>query len=212
MSITTISRRELIKSSALLGTGLLIGGAIRSGLGTSLAADGTPDATATRQAELDELHALQTQVANPPVCTPAPTETPEPTATQVPAVPAGTPVSYLDIWTITVIGIGPVPGGELVPAGQFLKVDMTLKHNAPDTKISPVFDFELVDATGQHYVADQTVNQELLGATIGIPVEVGVEETRSVIYDVPLDAGSLFLLESDKDPLFRVSLQMEQRG
>lgn len=212
MSNTVISRRGFLSSSALLGAGMVIGGVIRSGSGSSLAADGTPDATATRQAELDELHALQTQVANPPVCTPMPTETPEPTATQIPAVPAGTSLKYLDIWTITVIGISPTPGGAVVPAGQFLKVDMTISHTASDSKLSPVFDFELVDASGQHYVANPTTNQDVLGSSVGLPVGVGVQESRSVVYDVPVDVGTMFLLETDKDPLFRVALEMQQRG
>ncbi len=215
MTTLRTSRRELLKSTALLGTGLIVGAVVRSGGDVSLAADGTPDATATRQAELDELHALQTQVANPPVCTPAPTETPlppTPTATIIPALPAGTPVTYLDLWTINVMTIAPTPGGAIQPAGQFMQVNLTLKHNEGSSQPSPLPDFQLIDAQGRRSGYDLSVNQDLLGAANGLPIAVGAEESRAIIFDVAADAGTDFVLESSKDPLFRIALAVQVNG
>lgn len=209
------TRRDLLKSTALLGVGLAIGAIWRQERGVSLAADGTPDATATRQAELDELHALQTQVANPPVCTPAPTETPmppTPTPTTIPAIPAKTPVMYLDYWTVTVVSISPTLGGEIQPEGQFMQVNLTLKHSEASSQPSPLPDFQLIDGQGRRSGFDVMVNQELLGTGNGLPVPVGVEENRSIVFDVAVDAGTAFILESSKDPLFRIALDVEIRG
>jgi len=110
----TINRRSFARYLAVLGAGIAVGAAANGNLRISPSAlaqsTETVDPTATREAELAELHALQTQVANPVVCSTATPAQPTPTATQVPPSGAGIPLSYAGIWTITVLGIVPIPG------------------------------------------------------------------------------------------------------
>jgi hypothetical protein len=180
------------------------------------ATPGAADATATREAELKELDDLRTQVANPPVCTPAPTETgisATATATEVPLAQTGVPLPYLDIWTITVLGIAPTPGSpEAQPQGQFMQVNLTVSHSSrkPETLLLPRF--VLADGSGRFSSIDIAVNQKIFGPFWGLSLESGVTENRSMIFDVAADAGSSFILESNADPTFRVALTVEQRG
>src|SRR5262245_16200861 len=94
-----ISKRALL--CALAGAILLGFVAGRAAIGSGARAAATePDATSTRTAELDELHRLQTQVAQTAVCSPppspAPTEvaTATPTPTPVPPVAMGQALPY----------------------------------------------------------------------------------------------------------------------
>jgi hypothetical protein len=159
---------------------------------------------------------LQTQVANPPVCTPAPTETPVPptaTATDVPLARSGQPLSYLELWTITVLDIAPTPGSdEVQPAGQFMQVNLTIAHGSRQAETLVFTDFILIDSSGRFATVQVSTNQQLLGPTWGLGLEPGVTEMRSMIFDVAADAGDAFILESNADPGFRVALEIEERG
>ena len=215
-----IGRRTILQYAAVLGAGVVGGGLLRGnvslGRPAGAASPAAPDVTATREAELAELHALQTQVANPPVCTPAPTETPvaaTATATEVPVAQAGVPLPYLDIWTITALGIAPTLGAtNLMPVGQFMQVNLTLSHSSRDPQAMPLTDFVLVDSSGRFSVIDILVNQGLLGSGWGLSISPGTTDSRSLIFDVAADAGTSFVLESNVDPTFRVALKIEQRG
>ena len=215
-----LSRRTVLQYTAVLGAGLAAGTFVRRdvSLGT-VAGAATPDAsdaTATREAELAELHDLQTQVANPLACTPAPTATSIPataTPTQVPLAQTGVPLLYLNLWTITVLGIAPTPGSQEVrPAGQFMQVNLTVAHSDDAVSMIPHLDFRLTDSAGRLSVIDQAVNRALLGNAWLLGVSPGVTETRAWIFDVAADAGDSFVLESNADPTFRVALKVEQRG
>jgi hypothetical protein len=211
---TGLSRRTFLQYSAVAGGGILIGIASRGRHALDSAASAaTPDATATRAAELDELHALQTQVANPPVCTPAATSTPEPTPTQVPPAQTGQPLAYMEIWTITVLGISPTvnPDG-VTPAGKLMQVSLTASHTDATAKLPPVLDFRLVDSKGRFSVVDIALNQSKFGSDWGLSVNPGVTATIPMVFDVAADAGDSFILESKADPTFRVAMTVEQRG
>jgi len=212
-----VSRRSLLQSLTLLGTGFfagrrLLGGGAPDHLAMA-ATNATPDATATRDAELDELHALQTQVAQPMVCTPPPTNTPTPTPTQVPPAQTGVPVSYNGDWTITVLGIAPtIAPNDFRPTGKLMQVNLTASHRAATPKFPALNDFRLVDSTGQFSVPDLTLSQALYGANWGLAVQVGVTENIAIAFDVAKDAGDNYILESNADPTFRVAMTVEQRG
>lgn len=213
MNPTLISRRSLVSYAAVALGGFAFGKISREP--GARAQDATPNATATRQAELNELHVLQTQVANPPACTPAPTETPlppTPTATIVAPLPAGSPLPYGDIWTITVLSIGPAVPGDATPDGMFLQVAMELSHSSSSPALPPLFDFQLVDAQGRRSAANIEDTQAILGTFNSLAVGVGEKVLRGVIFDVPMDAGTSFVLESPIDPTFRVALTVEVRG
>src|SRR4051794_2508675 len=104
-----MSKRALL--GALAGAILIGFVAGRAAIGGGARAAATdPDATATRTAELDELHRLQTQVAQTVVCSPPPSPTPTevptetPTPTPVPPVAMGQSLPYVDGWTVVING------------------------------------------------------------------------------------------------------------
>ena len=215
-----VSRRSFLQAASLVGSGVIIGAIWKEGTApvrTALArADASPDATAARQAELDELHELQTRVANPPVCTPAATNTPvppTPTPTEVPVAPMNTPVSYDEIWTITVLGITPVPAiSAATPAGKFMQVNLKASHAAPTAKILRLTDFILRDSRDRFSIPNAETNRAVFG-NLWLPgVDPGVTEDAAILFDVAADAGDSFILESRVDPTFRVAMTVEQRG
>lgn len=198
--------------------GILIGQSISSEPGAR-AADPDKDATATRTAELDELHAMQTQVAQPVVCTPAPsptataTPTPEPTATLVPATVSGQAMAYGSDWVITVSSIAPAPVPEgFVPRGQLMRVNLTIE-NLTGKPLTPPFDeLRLVDAAGNVYSIDKDATAEISGEGWGLKVRKNSTDERGLVFDVAADAGDQFLLESETEPAFRITLTVESRG
>jgi hypothetical protein len=213
------NRRSILQYSLVLGSGIAVGSLATTG-GSSgrsaLAALQDVDPTATREAELKDLDDLRTQVANPPTCAAPPTATavpPTATPTQVPLASTGVPLSFHDIWTITVLGIAPtVAPPETRPAGQFMRVNMTVSHSASTPKLLPITDFLLTDSAGRFSAIDIGVNQGLLGGTWALATVPGVTEDRAIVFDVATDAGDRFILESPGDPGFRVQLTVEQRG
>jgi hypothetical protein len=201
---------------------LVIGLAI--GRGSSIgpvarAADPTVDATATRTAELAELNDLRTKVAQTVVCTPpatsTPTMTPEPTFTPtvVPVVPVGEAIQYGKTFTITVNGITDVgQPDDLQPNGRFLGVYVTMENLTNSPQWPSFDDWRLVDSSGKSYRLDSQATQNVFGKTWGLPVSKNATEERGVVFDVPVDVGDTFILESDTQPTFRVGLVLESRG
>ena len=205
-----LDRRTFFRYSLVLGMGTVIGAASRGRLSADRdAVAATPDATATRQAELDELHALQTQVAEPLVCSPVPTAT----ATQVPLATTGELLPYLDIWSITVLGIAPaVAPNDLRPDGKFMQLNLTAAHSASTPQLLALTKFVLTDSDGVFAVPGISVNQKFFGPGWALHIQPGVTENLSVIFDVAAAAGDSFILESNADPTFRVGMTVEQRG
>ncbi len=202
----------LAATFALLLVGVLLGRSI-SGGGPANAAEPDVDATATRTAELREISALKTAVAQKctPEATPSPTPTVEPTATATPAA-MRTDLAYDDQWVIVVTSFSPVlPSGDPKPAGQFLKLTLTLTNNG-DTALPPLTDLRLVDASGTSNTVDIKATNALVGENWMTPVKGGQSEDRAMIFDVPLDAGTSFTLVSKSHPEFRVAVAIEARG
>jgi hypothetical protein len=207
------TRRAFIRATATFGAGLLVGGIAlnRTPLNApaSAATTGQADPTATREAELQELHDLQTKVAQPVVCTPAETPTP----TEVPIAPMGTPVRYMGDWTITVAGITPYPAlTDPPPTGKYVMVSLSASHAFPNGRVLLLPDFYLRDAQNRFAVADEQVNRSVFGILWMPNVEPGQTADAAIIYDVAADAGDAFVLESRSDPGFRVAVTVEQRG
>jgi hypothetical protein len=221
MSKLSLNRRVMLSYMLTLGSGAVFGGAVMRNVPERiLAADATPpmsaEATATRAAELDDFHDLQTRVAQQPVCTPAATATvppPTATATEVPLASVGTPLPYLDIWSITVLGIAPIPvPGNLKATGKFMQVNLTASHSRPSSESLMLTNFSLRDSAGRYSIPNIGTNQAILGGDWGLSIAPGVTQNKGIIFDVAKDAGDSFILESNADPTFRVAMTVEQRG
>jgi hypothetical protein len=131
----------------------------------------------------------------------------------VPLAQSGAPLPYLDIWTLTVLGIAPTPANDEVrPAGQFMQVNLTVQHSASTAESLSYLDFILTDSAGRFSVIDQAINRAFFGNDWLFGTAPGVTESRAWIFDVATDAGDEFILESNADPTFRVALKIEQRG
>ena len=179
------------------------------------------DATATREAELDELSELRTQVASTPpalVCTPAATSTPEPSPTAtpsptvVPPVQSGVPVTYDEVWTVTVTGVTLQPTYDRFTAeGVFANVTFTIVNNTGDAIRFPYQDLKLRDAQGRVYLPDRSVGFEL-GSNWIERVSPSLPVDRFLVFDIAADAEGPFILESETDPTFRVEVEEEIRG
>lgn len=203
---------------AVLVLGILIGRAM-TGTPSAVAANPTVAGTATRSAELKELNDLRTKVAQPVVCTPAPTATPtstptpEPTATIVPARPAGTEVIDASGLGVNVLSIQPVPIPDGVEAtGQLLRVNVRLSNKADSPVLPPFVEWRLVDSVGNRYSVDLVATPLFAGAAWGVAIGGHQTEDRTVVFDVAVNAGTTFVLENDNDPTFRVEVSIESRG
>jgi hypothetical protein len=190
-----------------------------SGIGaTTTTGSPVPEATATREAELEELERLRTQVAQAEtVCAePTNTVTPSPTITPtpVPPVAAGQPLPYGENWTVEVLELSSATlVDEETPEGVFIVVTMTITNNEATERLFPFEEFVLVDEQGRPFVID-------VRATILHPGGVGTRHRflpslptdTAIVFDVAEDAGTTFILESTADPTFRVQLSLEMRG
>jgi len=218
-STTTTTRRRLIRGAWLLGAGAVLGAAaipsITSTMPSARAWQAAADPTKTREAELAELNALRTQVAEPGVCTP-PVASPVPataTATPVPPAAVGATISYAGRFDITVLGIAPVPaGGGLESQGQLLQVNLTVLNTSRDAELPPFYSWLLIDASGQAYQVDPDASREIGGIGWDLNVATGELASRSVVFDVLPNAGTAFTLESRDEPAFRVALAIESHG
>lgn len=218
--ISTTTRREALRAAWLVGSGAALGAVtvptLMSTRSTARAHQEANAPTKTREAELDELHSLQTQVAEPDVCTPASTSTPLPataTPTVVPPIAAGQPIPYGDTWSVTILGIAPVPAGGQVPTqGQLLRLNVVVANQTNDTVFPPFAEWLLTDASGQSYAVSSQASSALAGVGWRLPVGPGMTENRAMVFDLPSDAGTTFTLESRDEPTFRVALRIEARG
>jgi hypothetical protein len=180
-----------------------------------------PEATATRQAEIDELNRLRTQVAQTAVCvqptateTPVPTETPPPTATPTPVPPVamGQPLSYQGDWTVVVTGFLAAPSSDTAPSGKFVQVNATVTNNAASTRKFPFGDWVLVDAAGRVFKMADTATTQLYGPSWYLGIDPSLATDFRIVFDVAADAGPAFILESAADPTFRVAVQLQALG
>jgi hypothetical protein len=207
----SFSRRSFLTTGILASTGIGIsvayGRTIRPAIAT-----GTPEANPTVEALLNEIATLEAKLAEEQVCTPAATATPEPTATLVPPIPYGTPIGYGGIWTITVLGAFDPPPADYVALGRLVQVDLSFLLNSTDSERPPWSDFQLIETSGQRRSVDLHLNQTVIGPRFSFSMDPGIEETRSVVFDVAADAEPTFILESTVDPQFRVAVGTVVRG
>jgi hypothetical protein len=207
---------------AILLCGIVIGRAL-PGTGSAIAADPTGEAslaaTSTRAAELEELARLRTQVAQPPECSPVPTETPassptpEPTATTAPAQPAGTAVLDANGLAITVLSIQPVAAPEgIEPRGLLMRLNFVISNDGNEPILPNFTDWRLVDASGNRYAVHVNATDAIVGRFCCVAVPAHSEEERALIFDVGADSGTTFVLENERNPLFRIEVTIEERG
>jgi hypothetical protein len=195
--------------------GIAIGRVTSSGFVS--AAEG-PDATATRQAELKELNRLRTQVAQTIVCTPPGSPTspkalvPTVTPTPVPPAQMGETLTYAGDWTVVVTGLAAAPEPEIRPLGKFVQVSATITNNSAERRTFPFGDWVLLDATGRVFVVSDTATTQLYGPGWYLGIDPSLDSSFRVVFDVAVDAGSTFTLESKTDPIFRVAVQIQSLG
>ena len=197
--------------------------------GPAGAQDETPnpvEATATREAELEELERLRAQVAGSPVaivCTPAPTATatptPAPTATPtlVPPVASGEPVPYAGDWTLTATGVAlqATVGGQTA-TGVFAAVELTILNDGSVQQPFPFAELRLLDSEGRTFqpAVAATVDAALEAGVGGwyFPFAPGIPADVVVVFDVAADAEGPFILQSTQNPTFRVEVSQERSG
>jgi hypothetical protein len=217
-SISVTTSMALVILTLVAFAGILVG---RATSVSFVSAADEPDATATRQAEIDELNQLRTQVAQTVVCvpptptpTPVPTETPVPTATPTPVPPVamGTALPYADDWTVNVTGLLPAPASEAIPSGRFVQVTATITNNGEGRRTFSFGEWRLVDPSGRVFMMADSVTTQLYGASWYLGIDPSLETEFRIVFDVASDAGSAFILESSADPTFRVAVQLQQLG
>jgi hypothetical protein len=176
---------------------------------------GTPiaGATATRDAELQELEQLRTQVAQ--AATPC-EQTPTPAATPTPAPPAaqGQPLPYGENWTIAVTGASTATNvTDNFPNGVYVLVNLTITNNDATKRFFKYNDLRLLDNQGRIYISELFVSSRV---PIDHPINFGfnpsIPTDTVVVFDVAVDAGQPFILESTADPTFREEVNLEMRG
>jgi hypothetical protein len=185
-----------------------------TGTGATTSA-GTPiaGATATRDAELQELEQLRTQVAQP--ATPC-AQTPTPAATPTPAPPAaqGQPLPYVENWTVKVTGASTATNvAESFPKGVYVLVNLTITNNEAEKRFFKYEDLRLLDDHGRVFISDQYVSTRVrIDQRINFQFDPSIPTDTAVVFDVATDVGQSFILESTADPTFREQVNLEMRG
>jgi hypothetical protein len=180
-------------------------------------------ATATRQAELAEISALRTEVADLRTqvarltgATATPTPAPSPTPTPVPPAAMNVPLDYLDSWTISITDVttaGSIAGENrsVTAEGMFVVVQMMVTNNTRDQQRLELGELILVDPLDRVFEPNLEATLMATGnLTMRFPPSIPTES--AIVFDVTTDAGDSFILESRSDPTFRVQLQVVQRG
>jgi len=153
------------------------------------------------ESETDELNRLRTQVAQTPVCglpSPTPELSPTATPTSVPAVAAGTPISP------------PIEG--VKPSGKFLRVNATVTNNAGESRTYPFRSWVLIDDQVRTFEIADDATSQATGSGWYRGVDPSLPQDFAIIFDVALDSGKSFVLESRDDLILRVSLQIQVLG
>lgn len=200
-----------------LVVGIIVGRTMGDRGGASVLAT-EPDATATRAAELRELDDLRTKVAQPVICTPAPsptptlTPTPEPTATPVPPAPMGQELTYAGNWTVVVNGFTAAPGGKVAPGNKLVQVHVTVTNRGAEPRRFLFDDWRLVDAQGRVFLLSVTATSDLYGPGFVANLPPNLAQELTLVFEVTADAGPGFILESTADPTFRVAVVLQQLG
>lgn len=193
-------------------------------LGRTFASDGGARAAAlqteaspaaTTESETDELNRLRTQVAQTPVCVlPSPTPEPSPTATPTPVPPVaiGTPVDVADDWTVTVNAIVQPPTIGIEPTGKFIQLNVTVVNNTADGRTYPFRSWQLVDDQGRVFGVTGDATTVVTGSGWYRSVDPYLPADFEILFDVAVDAGPNFILESKSDPTLRVGMQLQLLG
>jgi hypothetical protein len=200
---------------------LTVGGHGIEAAGASPTIGGTDSAQATQTAEHTELDRLRTQVAqtpSPAVCAPPPTSTPTPSSTPtvvptlVPPVAEGQPLPYAGNWTVAVDDVSLLPNfADLTPQGIYAKVSLTITNNSSVAHAFPYGDLDLRDVQGRTFVTPVEV-KTLNEAGWFSPFPPNLPTEGFIIFDIATDATGPFILESTKDPTFRVQIELQARG
>jgi hypothetical protein len=188
-------------------------GAVGARQATNQASPAGSDAAAT-----SEVGQLQTRVAELPtaaVCTPAPrataTPVPSPTATPtaVPPAAAGEAVTYGDGWTITITSLYLTPTiGAHTADGIFALVGMTITNDGREERSFRFADLRLQDAAGRVFRPAGVFT----GTYWTSRFAPGMPTDATIAFDVAVDTGEWFIVQSEADPTFRVQVAPSRLG
>jgi hypothetical protein len=172
-------------------------------------------ATATRDAELDELSDLRTQVARlsgTADCGPSNAATPGATPTLVPPAEMHEPVAYGGNWTVSANTVTMRPTfGIFTATGVYAQVSLTITNNTSSAQSFPYEELVLRDEHGRIFIPAQNV-RNLNEAGWYSPFPPNLPTDGFIVFDVATDAKGPFVLESTVDPTFRVQVLVEIPG
>ena len=148
--------------------------------------------------------------ATPMAATPVPTAT----ATPIPATPssAGETVAYGDGWQVTVLSIAPVASGQAKRGTRYIRLNLEIVGIKNSAKVFPFNELRLVDENGLQFPVDTSATVGLFGPGQFFAFQPGIAETRSVVFTIPSDDATSFILESSGDPTYQVALNIGARG
>lgn len=91
-------------------------------------------------------------------------------------------------------------------------MNLTIANRTNENAFPPFAEWLLTDANGQSYTVSNQASTSIAGVGWGLTVGPGEIADRSIVFDVPIDIGTTFVLESRVEPAFRVALAIEARG
>src|SRR5438093_1456924 len=103
--------------------------------------------------------------------------------------------------------------GDSVPKGVYVLVNLTITNNEATKRFFTYADMRLLDNQGREYLSDVFVSSRVpIDQPINFQFDPSVPADTVAVFDVALDAGQSFILESAADPTFREQVNLEMRG
>lgn len=95
--------------------------------------------------------------------------------------------------------------------GIYIQVNLLITNNARDRRMFPFGELILVDARGRVF-EPALMESIMVGRHWSLTFPPSIPTESAIVFDVLPDAGDTFILESRKDPAFRVRLDVQLRG
>jgi hypothetical protein len=215
--VHSLDRRSLLLGGIAAGSGLFAASRFLGGPSSTratFAQDVSPDATATRQAELDELSAMRTALAASPDCDPIEgSPVPQPTPTQTPPVPQGTEAELADPLYFTLLTIDQIGAPtDFAVSGTVVQVAFAVRNSSTEAKKMKFSTFLLSATGGASALFTLELNNELYGSDIALAVPGLSTKQLAMAFDFPDAAVKDFILENSAYPDFRAAGTMIERG
>lgn len=146
--------------------------------------------------------------ADPTACPPIAATPPSGNASPV-AAAAGTEMTYLGGWAITVESAQVVPTPEDSEIdGRLVKVILKVVNGTADRMRPPYADFRLVTATADRLPVNPSATSRVGSDAFVLNVDAYGSARIELVFVDPNQSGDVFVLESTEDPTFRVALTL----